>query len=54
MIIIDKNGPKDGRWCTKRVREGYKVGFWKAQKDGLETFLSSVGSKNMVMFWKDS
>ena len=33
-IISGKYGEKEGGWCSKEVREGFRVGVWKAKRNG--------------------
>ena len=56
-VIVGKYGQEDGVWCMNGVREKYKVGVWKANRNGWEDFevrtCFMVGSGNKVKFWKD-
>ena len=53
-----KDGEEQGGWCTKEVRNGHGVGWWKAIRK--EWYLVSsrlsfmVGIGRRVRFWKDN
>ena len=55
--ISSKYDLQDGGWCSKGVRDRYKVGVWKAIRNGWESFRSHsrffVGDGTRVKFWKD-
>ena len=55
-VISNKFGEEEGEWCTREVREGFGVGFWKEiKKEG--SFLQykvvfSMEDDRRVKFWK--
>ena len=58
QVIRGKDGEEQGGWCTKEVRNGHGVGWWKAIRK--EWYLVSsrlsfmVGIGRRVRFWKDN
>ena len=55
-VISNKFEEEEGKWCTREVREGFGVGFWKEiKKEG--SFLQykvvfSMEDDRRVKFWK--
>ena len=56
-VISRKFKEEEGGWCTKEVREGFGVGFWKEiKKEGSllqNKVVFSVGGGRRVNVWKD-
>ena len=56
-VISRKFGEEEGGWCTREVREGFGVGFWKEiRKEGSllqNKVVFSMGDGRRVKFWKD-
>ena len=55
-VISNKFGEEEGEWCTREVREGFGVGFWKEiRKEGSllqYKVVFSMGDDRRVKFWK--
>ena len=56
-VISRKFGEEEGRWCTREVREGFGVGFWKEIRKEVSLLQNKivffVGDGRRVTFWKD-
>ena len=56
-VISRKFGEEEGGWCTREVREGFGVGFWKEiRKEGAllqNKVVFSMGDGRRVKFWKE-
>ena len=57
QVIIDKFGVEEGGWCSRKVREGYGMGAWKAIRKEWEGIPCRscfiVGNRRKVKFWKN-
>ena len=58
QVISRTYGVEERGWCTREVREGYGVGFWKEIRKELplmrSNFVFSVGDGRRVRFWEDT
>ena len=57
QVIVGKYGEEEGGWCSGASRDGYRVGLWKAFRNGWMEFSKrvtfKVGDGRGVRFWKD-
>ena len=56
-MIVGNYREKEGRWCSKALRESYGVGLWKAIQSKWKAFNKKVGFRvgngRKVRFWQD-
>lgn len=56
-MIVEKSGEEGEDCCSRMLREGYGVSFWKAIRKRWEVFKSKVpsivGNGRRVKFWNN-
>lgn len=56
-MIVEKFGEEMGGWCTRMLRKGHEICFWKAIRRQWEVFKSKVcfivENGRRVKFWLD-